>query len=391
MRESALHAHRLLLRIGLAIAHAFAWVFVFEYFYLLSGDMARALAASALLYASAQFITLVMTPIAAAHLSRGIRQSLVWGTLAASSAFILLGASLSGQFNDPPFWGIVVFAVLIGFYRALYWVPYKLASTALQPHQHMRAYLEVLIALMPLFAGLTAVSMQFGPVRLLFGAAVLIMLSVVFALFLPNIRERFSWSYAYTFKQLWRRKNHGLVLESFLEGIQGAALFLVWPLAIFLIVEWSYFTLGLVFSITLLAILLLRRLYRYLHTSFNLGSSATVHTLLVASGWVARLAAGTPVGIVIADVYSYTTLPERGVLADPFTFEHASDRGAFIDEYTVLKEIALAAGRIMLCVLVFSLSFAFDIAIVFAAALLIAAVASGISALIAQRTSIATY
>ena len=391
MTESTLHAHRLLLRFGLSLVHAFAWVFVFEYFYLLSGSEARALAGAVALYAFAQFITIVATPVSAAHLARGVKRSLIWGALIAASAFVVLGAAFSGYFTTPALWGVVAFATLLGLYRALYWIPYTLASSEGAPLAHMRTYFEVFIALMPLFAGLTLVSMQSAPARLLFGASALIVLSTLPALFMRDTREHFSWPYVYTFKQLFRRRNHGLVLQSLLEGAQGAALFLIWPLAIFLILEWSYSMLGLVFTISLLSILLLRRFYRWLAGSFGIRSSSTVHTVIAVSGWVARLAAGTPIGIMIADAYSYSTQPERGTHADPFSFEHASDRGAFLDEYTALKEIALALGRIMLCIVVFFLAFAFALPIVFAIALLIAAAAAGISTLVAQRLSPATY
>ncbi|OGG80083.1 hypothetical protein A3A39_02750 [Candidatus Kaiserbacteria bacterium RIFCSPLOWO2_01_FULL_54_13] len=389
--SSSLHAHRFLLRAGLSLANVFAWIFVFEYFYLLSGNVPRSLATMALLFGFAQFITIVFTPVAAAHLQRGARRSLIWGVVCAGSAFVLLGGTLSGYFSAPLLWGIVGFATLAGMYRALYFVPYRVTQTALRPHEHMRAYLEVIIALMPLFAGLTISSIAFAQGRLLFGASALIILSALPVFWVPDTRERFSWSYVYTFKQLWRRKNYGLVLQSLFEGLQGAALFLVWPLAVFLILEWSYFMLGLVLSVTLLLILLLRRLYAWLLQRFGLENSAAVYTVLAISGWIGRLAAGTPVGVIIADSYAYTTTPERGTRFDPFSFEQVSDRGAFVDEYTALKEIALALGRIMLCAIVFVLVFAFALPVVFAIVLGIAAAASGLAILVARRGAAPAY
>lgn len=398
MNESALHAHRLLLRVGLSLAHVFAWIFIFEYFFVLVGSVesvvvsaARAIAATALLYGFAQFITMVMTPISAAHLRRGVRQSLVWGAVCGAGAFVFLGGAFAGYFNTPALWGVVGFATLLGLHRALYWVPYTLARTEIPPHLHMRAYFEVLIALMPLFAGLTLSSIAFAQERLLFGAAVLFFFSLIPLFFLGDTRERFSWEYTYTFKQLFRPKNYGLVLQSMLEGMQGAALFLVWPLAIFLILEWSYLTLGLVFTLTLLLVMLLRRAYRWLMRSSKLAGSATVHTVFVISGWIARLAAGTPVGVIVANVFAFTTHPERGTHFDLASFEHASDRGAFLDEYTVLKEIALAAGKIMLCAILFFIAPLFPIAVVLGIALGIAALSAGIAVLVARREAAPRY
>jgi len=391
MSETALHAHRLLLRTGLSLVHIFAWVFVFEYFYFFSGSTARALAATVLLYGLAQLITLIATPISAAHLRRGTRHSIIWGVVCMGGALVVLGGTLSGYFSAPFAWGIVAFAVLMGFYRALYWIPYRIAQNASKPHEHMRPLLEVLIALMPLFAGLTIQGVMFGEGRLLFGGAALVVVSIIPLFLIADAREKFSWPYLYTYRQLLRRKNHGLVVQSLLEGLQGAALFLVWPLAVFLILEWSYFVLGLVFTITLLAILLMRRVYLWLAKTFGIENSPVVHTVLVMSGWVGRLAAGTPLAIIVADSYSYATQPERGTRADPFTFEHMSDRGAFVDEYTALKEISLAFGRIMMCAIVFALALVFALPVVFAVALGVAAASSGIAILVARRGPAPAY
>lgn len=396
--EHALHAHRLLLRTGLSLVHVFAWIFVFQYFLTLTSNLedapatlARALAAVVLLYGFTQFITIVLTPIAAAHLRRGTKRSLVWGIVCLTGAFVVLGLILTGYSKVPVIWGVVGFATLAGAYRALYWVPYKTVQNEIQPHMHMRAYLELLVALMPLFAGLALSSVAFAQGKLLFGAAALMTLSVVPLLFSADARERFSWSYTYTFKQLFRRKNHGLVLQSILEGLQGAALFLIWPLAIFLILEWSYLMLGLVFTLTLLFILLLRRAWRWAMRSWGITHSPTVHTVISISGWVARLAAGTPVGVIVANVYALTTESERGTHFDPASFEHASDKGSFVDEYTALKEIALGIGKIMLCAIVFFIIPIFSPTIVFGIALTIAALAAGVAVLVARRDTVPAY
>jgi hypothetical protein len=382
--ESVLHAHRSLLRAGLSLANIFAWIFIFEYFLLVSDSLERALAGTALLYGFAQFVTIVATPVSAAHLQKGVKRSIIWGVVCAAGAFVLLGGTLSGYFGSPFGYGLVGFAVLSGMYRALYWVPYRVASAG-QPHEHMRAYLEVLIALMPLFAGFAIGMAAFAEARLLFGAAALIALSIIPVLALENTRERFSWPYVYTFRQLFRRKNSGLVLQSLLEGVQGAALFLVWPLAVFLILEWSYLWLGLIFSLTLLFILLLRRAYGWLLRRFAVENSTAVYTILAVSAWVGRLAAGTPVGIVIADSYAYTTTPAQGTRFDPMSFEQASDRGAFLDEYTALKELSLSLGRILLCIIVTSFALILALPFVFAIALALAAAASGVAILVARR------
>lgn len=390
--ESLLHAHRFLLRAGLALGNLFAWIFVFEFLYGISGETPRALAAVMLLYALTQFITLVATPVAAAHLRRGTKHSLIWGVLFCAAAFVMLGATLSGVFSYSSLTGLVAFSVFLGAYRALYFIPYKLIeSSTPKPHFHVRALLEVLIALMPLFAGLTIAGVVDSPLRLLFGAAAFFALSMIPALFLPSLRERFSWSYTYTIAQLWRRKNHALVLHSIFDGIQGATLFLVWPLAIFLIIEGSYFTLGFIFTTTLLFVMLMRKTFGWIANRMQLQPSSPVYSFVAISGWVARLAAGTPIGIIVADVYSYGAQPANATSADPFVFEQGADRGSFLDEYTALKELALALGRIMVCAFVIFLVFSVPLTAVFAITLGISGIVSAINLILGRHLATTSF
>src|SRR3989344_6139117 len=171
--EAAFHAHRFLLRTGLAIGNVFAWIFVFEYFAFLAGSVPRAFAGVLLMYALSQAITIILTPIAAAHLLRGTRQALFIAVILAGSAFVTLGATLGGFFDEgPALWGIAVFAILLGAYRALYFIPYELNRSEIE-RVPLRGYIfyEILLALVPAFAGATLLVETYAPLRLLFGAA----------------------------------------------------------------------------------------------------------------------------------------------------------------------------------------------------------------------------
>lgn len=383
-----LAAHRALLRLGLALANSFAWIFIFHYFYILSGDAVAAFACTLLVYALAQGITLLFTPVSAHHLRHGTRRALLAGALFAALSYVVLGATLTGVFTpSSAVWGVVFFALLQGLYRALYWIPYRVFAAAPSPKNPLHALFEVLVALMPLFAALTLMA-DVPALRILFGASALILLSILPALFVPDAKERYSWGYAYTAAQLFRRKNSALVLNSFFEGMQGAALFLIWPIAIFFILGWSYAALGLVLTLTLLAVLALRRVVAAAFERLDIRASHRVQSVIAVSGWVARLAAGTPFGIIVADVYAYATVPHRGTLSDPFVQQQWSDRGAFIDEYTVLKEMARASGKIALCLAAGLLALSVPLVMALAAALCLAAFVSGIGAVLNKYASV---
>lgn len=379
-RFGFLHVHRFLFRTGLSIANTFAWILVFQYFAAITRTVQDALIATLTVYAIGQAITILLTPISAAHLRRGTRHSLVFGALFAGAAYVTLGTTLNGAWSGEAGWGMAIFAILLGAYRALYWIPYRLsASTEIHGRSRLPIVYEVLIALMPAFAGITMAVVPYAPLRLLFGSAVLIGMSLIPILALYDFPERFSWHYTETFRQLFRRNNRRLFSASLSGGLQGTVLFLVWPISVFFIVGSNYKTLGAILSATFLAILLLRYAYRRMAHRMKFERSVAVNVAFSVSGWIMRLFVGSPLGVILADSYSHVSAPRGSHSIDTLAFEQYADSGSFIDEYTALKEMGLAAGRIGACV-IFGLLLAWTtLPIAFASMLFLAGVASAVT------------
>src|SRR3989344_4285347 len=101
-RFGFLHVHRFLFRTGLSIANTFAWIFVFQYFAVMTRTIPDALIATLAMYVIGQAVTILLTPVSAAHLRRGTKHSLIFGVLLAGAAYISLGATLSGTLNGGP-------------------------------------------------------------------------------------------------------------------------------------------------------------------------------------------------------------------------------------------------------------------------------------------------
>lgn len=380
-RFGYLHAHRFLLRSGLSIANAFAWIFVFQYSFVLTWDIPQALIATIVMYSLSQAITILLTPLSAAHLRRGVKHSIVYGVLLAAAAYIYLGATLGDVFmGSPAGWGIAIFALLMGSYRALYWVPYQLrASTTEHERSRLPIVYEVLVALMPAFAGITMATVTFPHLRLLFGSAVLLVVSLVPLVAMRDLPERFSWHYTETFRQLFRRTHSRLLNASFAGGLQSTVLFLVWPISVFLIVGSDYKTLGAILSATFLAILLLRYVYRKFARRMRFEQSVPVQVVLSFSGWVMRIFVGTPVGVFLADSYASAGAPRSTHSIDAPVFEQSADNGSFVDEYTALKEMGLALGRILACFIFGALLLWTTLPMAFAGMLILAGIASALS------------
>lgn len=372
----ALRLHRFFLRVALAGATVFAWIFVFQYFYLVSPDAAYALARTALLYALSQTITCLATPYTARLLHYGSRRTIIFALLAASVGFVFLGGAFGGYFGVSIAGGIIVFAFALGLYRALYWIPYEIElGEVTRTSRGMNIPSELFVALAPLGAGLFITTSGEAPMLVLFLAAILILVSILPLSGAREVRERFSWGYRETFAHFLGRENREFVTKALLEGMSGAALLLLWPIAVFLIVGWSYGMLGIVLSFTFLVAIFARTLVRRFLRRVRVHESRWINALLAISPWLLRLVVATPLSIVLVDSYFYTTAPARQGI-DPYVFEQSSDGGSFVDEYTALKEMGLTIGRVVTCVVAAALALLISLPVAFIGTFVLAALAS---------------
>lgn len=365
------------MRIAFSGANAFAWIFIFQYFAIFY-SLHDALARTALLFALIYTVSILVTPYAAATLRHGVKQSIAYGIFLAALAFVCLGLSFEGFFGYQYMDGIIAFALFLGAYRAFYWVPYSVESHEVRPHTHSSPFIEILVALMPALAGIMLVQYLLTPAWLLFGAGILIALSILPLLPLPDMYEKYSWGYEETFTQLFALRHRIAFFRTVVDGMQSAALFFLWPIAIFFIVRSSYALLGVVISITLLAALLLRRPIRSLMRDLEVKDASILYATIAASAWVGRVLVASPLAIVLVDTYAHTGTAGREGM-DILALEQSADNGAFVDEYTALKEIGLGFGRIIICIIAAVFSLVYSISVAFLVSFLIVAAAAGVS------------
>lgn len=360
MMLASRESHRFLLRAALSAAHLFAWVFIFHFAYIKTGFVLGALVSVFVAYALTQIVVVLLTPWAARQVEHGMRRAMVLGTLALTTAFLFLATGFLDGFAAGV--GIALFALLSGLYRALYWVPYVASERAQTGHIR-----EVILASLPLISGIWLGA--FGnPVVLLYGAATLAVLSLLPLIGTREQWEGFAWGYRETFHELFAPARGRTVLGSYLDGVEGAALLLIWPLLVFLLVGWSYPLLGLVMSLGLLAAYAVRSL-----VGRRPPVSVWIQMAVGASAWILRLVVMTPLSIVILDTFHRGT---RGVAADGPAHEQAADNHTFIDEMTALREMSLALGRLSLVLLACALALSGSAAVVMIGCCIAAALAS---------------
>jgi hypothetical protein len=368
--------HRALLRAALSAGHVFAWIFVFQYFYIRYGSLAVGISSTLLTFALSQTVTVLLTPWCAQRLRFGFKRMLVYATLFLAAAFAVLAAAFSGSLGTMAL-GVACFALLIGGYRALYFTPYAVAESR---ETGKTTYLwELLVAFAPGAAGLLL--MEPTSAVLLLGLVSALLVAAMLPLYrIPDIREGYSWGYLQTFHELFAPQRARMLFESLMEGAEGAALLILWPLLVFVLLGWSYLTLGLALSCTFVLAFLLRALFERSISRMNPGLSALIN----ASAWLMRLGVGGPIGVVLVDTYFYIGSQPRRRGFDMHAFEQMADNTTYIDEHTALKEIGLALGRLLVCVLTAALLAFLSIPLTFLVVFTLIAIAAASSVYLSQ-------
>ena len=332
-------AHRNIYRLTQAAANILSWLFVFAYL-ANTHDVRYAFSVTVALYALTQLVIAVFTPFSARLLRHGVRRLLMNAMLAGATAYFVLTAALA-ELLPNPLYGFIAFAILLGVQRALYWLPYE--SEKAEVGGGRSSWFEIILIFTLLAAGLAVTQWPYaGPIWLIASAGALVAVSALPLVGLPDTAERYIWKHRKIYFSFISAEHSALMNRSALEGVFGGALLLLWPLAVFTILQ-SYAVLSVVFAVIFFVAIFfrspIRRFLRHIASA-----SPYLGIAVVVAPWLMRLAVSGPLGVIVVDSFFYTTTPKKlGI--DPVVFDQTADAGYYVDEFSVLKEVGLAFGR----------------------------------------------
>lgn len=276
---------------------------------------------------------------------------------------------------------LIISIIAINLDRFFYWVPYHTDFAKFTDRRTRAKQMSFLIAMsslvsifIPFISGEVIGHYGYG---ILFTAALIIYLvSMIPLFFIPNVKEKFSFGYFETFRELFSKKNRRLLLSYGADGVQGMVGTLIWPIFIWLLLEKNYEAVGLVSSLIVFVSMLAQLLLGDFADRHDKRKVMRLGSILSFLGWVLKMFVGTGFQIFIASTYhNFANIVMRTPF-DALMYERAADSGHYVDEYTVLREIALTLGRLVmlgLALLIFFLTGSLTISFLIAglAALLI--------------------
>lgn len=358
----SLYSNRIIQQIAGGLIGIFLPIFLFIYF---GGSIH-----SVLLYFIVSFTLFgLLVPFGAMLMSRiGLKVSMILGSLFLVSYFVFLYLLNNN-------WALALFLAIGGatLFRLLYWIPYHTDFAKFTDRKARGKEIALLVSV----TTLVSIFLPFiaGLIINKFGFSILFLISIIIAsisifpiLLLRSVQEKYSYSYFQTFKELFKKKNRKLFWAYSGDGAETMVGAIIWPIFIFQLLKGNYLSVGIVTSLIVLASIVLRLTIGAMTDKMSKRRLIKVGSVLYFVGWIGKIFVQTTFQIfVVSSYHSFAAIIRR----TPFTtlmYEQAADRGHYVDEYTVLREVALNIGRVFMLILLFvlfyfvGLTFAFILA-----------------------------
>ncbi|MFH0951596.1 MAG: MFS transporter [Patescibacteria group bacterium] len=276
-------------------------------------------------------------------------------------------------FHSAPMYFFFITIVLLTIYRLLYWAPYhtELAEfTDRISRGRELALLRVMLMVMKTITPITAgfIISLFSFEAMFFTAAIIAFLAFIPLLFVSPVREEYSYGYLESFRKILKWSNRKLVISHIALGATEVTEIVIWPVFIFVILGGSILSVGAVSSLVILVLVIISLIMGAMTDKHSKERMMRFGIIFLSSGWILRGLASNLAQIFLT--HTYYNLGNAFFIT-PFQalyYERAADRGHYVDEYTVIKEISLNIGKVLMLAALFILVPFFGMTGVFIAA-----------------------
>ncbi|MBU0482799.1 MAG: MFS transporter [Candidatus Uhrbacteria bacterium] len=345
-----LYSNRLIIQFGTGLLGLFFPIFLYEQF---GGSMSVLLG----YYFIAFLVSFFLMAPGAMIMSRiGLRSSMILAVVGLALwhiPFIFWDASIA-------FYLLGFVLIMHNIWRMFYWTPFHVEFAEMTKKGErgrtlgtLTSIAAVISIVIPFIAGF--VLDQFSYSALFLAASAIVFASLIPLFMVPQVVEKYSFGYWETFKHFFSKKNRRMVTAYTADGIESTVGAVIWPVFIFEILQGNYFEVGALTSLIVLVGVLIRLI---------MGSWADKHsrhkmlkwgTGLYSIGYVVKMFVDTAFTIFIASTFHNLAMIMMRTPFDVLMYERAADAGHYVDEYTVIREMAICIGRVISVVLMFVL------------------------------------
>lgn len=302
----------------------------------------------------------------------GLVPSMVFGVMGLMFFYLTFYLLDTGSAIDPyALMGLGMVGLTI--VSVFYWSPFHIDFAEFSSKKHRGKQIGVFYAaqrlisvLAPIGAGFIITRFGYGmnfAMGLLIAAA-----SIVPLFFLPPYNVAYEFTFIESFKKLFSKRYRGMAYSMMAYGAENIVGFAVWPIFLFSVFEGDYLNVGAFTAVIVTISLVLEVFIGKQADKKSPVRMLKMGTGVYALGWLWKGLVETVVGVFAASTFHNLGSIMLRTPMDTLMYEQAADSGHYVDEYTVLREISLSIGRVLMMVFLmvvtsyFSISASFFIA-----------------------------
>jgi len=303
-------------------------------------------------------------------LRRSLRISIIIGAFY-YFVFFLLDKTMRGHGlildqNNQIYLLILLSIIVITLNRILYWVPLhtdlaKFTSKSNRAKQLslIEATTVALGAVCPIVAGWILMHYNYDVLFII--AIVIYLSSLIPFITLPKTREDFTWTYLQSWKEFLSKKRRRAVLAFAGDGADNVVGVMVWPIFIWELLNKNFFEVGAIMSLIVAVTVVLQLFIGRFSDLGNKKKMLNFGSVLYAVGWIIKIFISTAFHIFIVSAYHNLANIFARTPFNTLTYEKAADQGHYVDEYTVIHEMAVQYGKVLMLGFVLLLTIFFSI------------------------------
>ena len=358
----ALYSNRLIQRVAGSLLGLFLPIFLFHQFGSINLVLLWYLVGHLIYIFTAAFGAIIASKIS-------FRHALIFSVVCGTSYYVCL------YFFDR---GILLFSILaiilLSLDRMFYWVPYHSAFAKFTNRRNrgrtialFTSVASLIAVVLPVISGYIITQHGFN---VLFLIVILFYVCSIIPFFVtPRINEYYTFGYWQTWKVLFHPRERRMLVTYMADGAENVIGVVIWPIFMWQILIGNYQAVGLVSSLIILVTVLLRLMMGNYADKLNKKKLLRYGSILYSAGWLLKIFVQTGFHIFIASAYHNFAAIAMRTPYDTLMYEKAADSGHYVDEYSVLREMSLNIGRVLMILglLVLFNFFGLNYAFIFAA------------------------
>lgn len=365
----SLASNRLLGYVASAITGLFFAIFLYEFF-------GMSLQSVLLWYGVAYFLRIPVVIIAAKIFSRtGLVPSMILGTFGLITFYVCAWfLDINFPANQYLLLGVAALglAIMVGFYWSPFHVDFAEFTKKGKRGRQLAAILaghQMIAIAAPVIGGFLIAQYSYSAIFVF--AVIMLLLSFIPLHSLPHTYVTYEFGFFETFKKMFEKPYRAMSFTFMARGAENTVGVIVWPIFLFAVFDGAYLDVGIFAGIILMISILLQVFVGEMVDKKKPRKILRFGTDFYALGWLSKAFVDTVSGVFAASTFHGFGTIMMNTSLEAIYYETAADSGHYVDEFTVVRETAIAIGRVLMVALLLLVTYYFSFVGAFVAAAIV--------------------